>query len=71
MAINKVRKNFHQARWDEPIIYELATPGVRGILPPEVEEEITKSVGDVAGKLPDSVKRKKPAPCRCFKRDKS
>ncbi len=49
MAITKVRKNFHQARWDEPMIYELSTPGVRGILPPEVEDEISASVGDVAG----------------------
>ena len=40
MAIVKVRKNFHQARWDEPIIYEMSTHGVRGILPPEVEDEI-------------------------------
>ena len=36
MAISKVRKNFHQARWDEPMIYELSTPGVRGILPPPI-----------------------------------
>ena len=62
MAMSKVRKNFHQASWDEPIIYELSTPGVRGILPPEVEDEIAFSVGDVAGRLPDSIKRKKPAP---------
>ena len=60
MAITKVRKNFHQARWDEPMIYELSTPGVRGILPPEVEDEISASVGDVAGSLPASIKRKKP-----------
>ena len=57
MAINKVRKNFHQARWDGPIIYELSTPGVRGILPPEVEDEISASVGDVAGGLPDCADR--------------
>ena len=61
MAISKVRKNFHQARWDEPIIYELSTPGVRGILIPEVEDEISASVGDVAGGLPASIKRKKAA----------
>jgi glycine dehydrogenase subunit 2 len=53
-----VRKNFHEARWDEPIIYELSTPGTRGILVPEVEDEIIDLVGDVAGSLPDGVKRK-------------
>jgi glycine dehydrogenase subunit 2 len=32
----KVR-NFHQAKWDEPVIFELDTEGERGILIPEVE----------------------------------
>ena len=60
MAKIKVRKNFHQARWDEPIIYEMTTPGSRGILPPEVEDGIVSSVGEVAEKLPKSIKRKAP-----------
>jgi len=30
MAITKVRNNYHQARWDEPMIFELSTPGLRG-----------------------------------------
>ena len=29
----KVRVGFHEAKWDEPIIYELSKPGERGILP--------------------------------------
>jgi len=33
-------RNYQQAHWDEPIIFELSTPGVRGILPPEPEPEI-------------------------------
>ena len=37
MGIVKVRKDFQQARWNEPIIYELSTPGVRGIIPPAAE----------------------------------
>jgi hypothetical protein len=60
MGIVKVRKNYHQARWDEPMIFELSTPGVRGILPPEPEKEIADAVGDVAGKLPAGIRRKKP-----------
>ena len=58
MAKVKIRKNFHQARWDEPMIYEMSTPGLRGIIPPEVEDEIACSVGDVSAKLPDGIKRK-------------
>ena len=27
-------RNFHEARWDEPIIFEMSTPGERGVLPP-------------------------------------
>lgn len=58
MAKMKVRKNFHQASWDEPIIYEMSTPGVRGIIPPEVEDEIISEVGDVAAALPAGIRRK-------------
>ena len=39
----KVR-NFHQAKWDEPIIFELSNSGERGILVSEIEEEI-ESIG--------------------------
>ncbi len=59
MAIMKVR-DYHQAHWDEPIIFELSTPGIRGIIPPEPEEEIQKAAGDVAGSLPAGIRRKSP-----------
>ena len=58
MAIVRVRKNYHQARWDEPMIFELSTPGVRGIHPALPEDEIVAAVGDVAGTLPESIRRK-------------
>ena len=29
---SKVRTGFHQAKWDEPVIFELTKPGERGIL---------------------------------------
>ena len=41
-------RRFHQARWDEPIIFELGHPGQRGILIPEVEPGIREEVGDGA-----------------------
>jgi glycine dehydrogenase subunit 2 len=52
----KVR-NFHQAKWDEPIIFELDTKGERGILIPEVEKEIEESVGDGVSTLPENMRR--------------
>lgn len=59
MAIVKIR-NYQQAHWDEPTIFELSTPGARGIIPPEVEEEIRAEVGDVYARLPETVRRKNP-----------
>jgi glycine dehydrogenase subunit 2 len=50
---------FHQARWDEPVIFELSQPGQRGVLVPE-DEGIAQQVGDVVATLPDSLRRKEP-----------
>ena len=50
-------RRFHQAKWDEPIIFDLHSPGQRGILVPEMEPEITSQVGDVLADLPDGVRR--------------
>jgi len=50
-------RRFHQARWDEPIIFELSQPGQRGMLVPEVEDEIVAEVGDVVGALPEGTRR--------------
>ena len=58
MAIVKVRRNYHQARWDEPMIFELSTPGTRGMYPPAPEDGIVEAVGDVAASLPESIRRK-------------
>ena len=53
-------RRFHQARWDEPIIFELSRKGQRGILVPEVEDEIKAEVGDVLATLPASMRRQHP-----------
>lgn len=58
MAKVNFKKDYHQARWNEPMIYEFSTPGLRGIIPPIVEDTIDEAVGDVASSLPDSLKRK-------------
>ena len=53
----KVREHFHQAKWDEPVIYELSTPGERGILVPQASEEVASQVEGI-GALPAGMKRK-------------
>jgi len=53
-------RRFQQAKWDEALIFELSTPGARGILVPEVEAELATQVGDVVDNLPDGVARKTP-----------
>ena len=53
-------RRFHQARWDEPIIYELSRSGQRGILIPEPGEEMRMQSGEVAAELPDAIRRKEP-----------
>lgn len=40
-------RDFHQARWNEPIISELSIEGERGVLITPVEGELKKEVGDI------------------------
>ena len=53
-------RRFHQARWDEPILFELSAEGERGVLVPGVEPAVRKAVGNVRASLPASVRRKTP-----------
>ena len=53
-------RRFHQASWDEPVIFELNQPGQRGISVPEVEKGICEEVGDVAATLPADLRRAVP-----------
>lgn len=55
---DKKVRDFHQAKWDEPIIFELSRSGERGILVPEAEEEIVSLIGDGVSSIPDSMMRK-------------
>jgi glycine dehydrogenase subunit 2 len=57
---NSRLRNFHQAKWDEEVIFELSTKGERGILVPEVEPEIKEIVGDGISSLPENMLRKEP-----------
>ena len=54
-------RNYHEAQWDEPIVFALNTPGSRGILLPDVEADVKSAAGkDML--VPESLRRKdKPA----------
>jgi len=53
-------RRFHQARWDEKLIFELGTPGERGVTVPAPEPEVVAAVGDPAAALPDALRRTAP-----------
>ncbi|MGO4103560.1 aminomethyl-transferring glycine dehydrogenase subunit GcvPB [Leifsonia sp. YAF41] len=54
-------RRFHQASWDEKIIFELTTPGERGVLVSRPEAAVTAAVGDVVADLPSGMRRTKQA----------
>jgi glycine dehydrogenase subunit 2 len=62
MAAKKAVKvrDFHQAKWDEPVIFELHTPGERGIVVPGVEGAVAAEVGDGLSALPEHMRRADP-----------
>lgn len=37
MGYQERKRDFHEARWDEPIIMELGSPGERGVLVPKAD----------------------------------
>lgn len=55
---SNIVRDFHQAKWDEPIIFELSTPGERGIIVPAAEKEIESQVGDGFSAIPENLRRK-------------
>ena len=58
---SKVRTGFHQAKWDEPIIFELSRKGERGIQVPCAEPGIQAVAGDPMAAIPETMQRKVPA----------
>ncbi|MEO8654542.1 MAG: glycine dehydrogenase subunit 2, partial [Ramlibacter sp.] len=53
-------RRYHQARWDEPVLFDLSQPGERGILVPELESRLSEEVPDVLASLPQGMVRKQP-----------
>jgi glycine dehydrogenase subunit 2 len=61
MRIQKPRlRRFHQARWDEPIIFELSVPEQRAVLVPEPQDGIKETIGHVLDDLPPKMRRNNP-----------
>ncbi len=60
MDLNTKLRKFHQAKWDEPIIFELHQPGERGVLPPQADPAIEEEIGDGTSTLPPNMLRKEP-----------
>ena len=58
MGYIKKNRDFHEARWDEPIIMELGAPGQRGVLLPAVSDTIKESTGSVDDLIPAGMKRR-------------
>jgi glycine dehydrogenase subunit 2 len=56
-APSRLRRHFHQARWEEPIIFQLSQPGQRGILPPQPEPELLAEVGPPQTLIPQKLRR--------------
>ncbi|MCL1982162.1 MAG: aminomethyl-transferring glycine dehydrogenase subunit GcvPB [Clostridiales bacterium] len=57
---NKVRTGFHQAKWDEPVIFELSQAGERGVLVPKADPAVQECAGDVLAGLPPALVRETP-----------
>ncbi len=53
-------RNFHQAKWDESIVFELSKPGERGIKVPEAENSMALETGEVLSLIPEGMRRTKP-----------
>lgn len=49
---------YRQARWDEPLIFEMGSSGRRGYIPPRVEEDVRREVGGI--RIPEKIRRKEP-----------
>jgi glycine dehydrogenase subunit 2 len=60
IASKPTLRRFHQARWDEPMVFELSAPGERGAIPSQVEPCVREVVGDVVSGLPEGLRRNGP-----------
>jgi glycine dehydrogenase subunit 2 len=50
-------RQFHQAKWDEPVIFELHRAGERGVIPPQAEPAVAAEAGSVQDAIPANMRR--------------
>jgi glycine dehydrogenase subunit 2 len=50
-------REYHAARWNEPMIYELSSPGERGFIPPSAEPKIKEKIGLAENLIPQGMRR--------------
>ncbi|WP_241678950.1 aminomethyl-transferring glycine dehydrogenase subunit GcvPB [Streptomyces lasalocidi] len=60
VAPKPATRRFHQARWDEKLIFELDAPGERGVLVPAPDPDVAAAAGDLAERLPAVLLRRTP-----------
>ncbi|MBM3522891.1 MAG: aminotransferase class V-fold PLP-dependent enzyme [Alphaproteobacteria bacterium] len=53
-------REYHQARWNEPVVMEMGVAGRRGLVFPAAEPGVTKAVGEAADLVPAGMRRKRP-----------
>ena len=57
----RVLKDFHMARWNEDLIFEMSVPGERGVLVPKAPAKIFDAVGDGLAKFGPLRRKTEPA----------
>lgn len=55
-----MKSNFRQARWNEPVIFDLGRPGRKGYIVPKVDSSIRRRAGRAFESLPQKMRRKSP-----------
>jgi glycine dehydrogenase subunit 2 len=51
-------RKFHEARWDEQIVFDMSVPGERGIIVNGADPKVKKAVGNVTAGIPSGLRRK-------------
>ena len=55
---NTLLRKFHQAKWDEQIVFEMSVSGERGVLVPQASVSSVALVGDGVSTIPTVLRRK-------------
>ena len=57
---SKHLRRFHEAKWDEELIFDLSVPGQRGVNVTKPSPQVIEEVGDGADDIPPCMRRKTP-----------